>query len=129
MLFRSDEWLLTGLSGLKIQLDSWQSAVGEIATKEGELQVGDQVVAGHRIEWEKYRKLEAKAESKVKQIEARIKACEQRSQVALQGRSLAELQVELQTRREQKVRAALVASLEEHRAQLHPGEECPLCGS
>lgn len=125
----ADEWLLGGLSGLDVQCKQLQALETEISGQEKEASTIGAKVEHLERELESTTVREDVARAAVSELTSQITKDEAGLRQLLSGKTLAELRRELAEFQRQRTHANLVASLEEHRARLHPGEECPLCGA
>jgi exonuclease SbcC len=125
----ADEWLVDGLSGLEIQLSQLVTLKSSFGDHEKEIQVKRSKVKTLEREQESLQRDQQVAGKQLDAVADALKRTETTLQELLSRKTIAELRKELGELQRQREQALLVASFEDHRARLHQGEACPLCGA
>lgn len=124
-----DRWLVGGLTGLEVQLESLLTLRQSLQQREKQHDDTDREL----------KKAQATVRSRLKEVEvclaAEKKQVEQLSakrnslELLLDGRLLREYRNEREALQKEMTLLARIASLEDHRKELQKGMPCPLCGA
>lgn len=124
-----DEWLISGLEGLKERFKN-------VALQNEKIDELENLLTSLRSGWSGYKaKLKALQRQKdacslkVKNLQIHRVQMQKYLEKLLAGELLREIKTRLKTLQEKQILMAKIAGLEEMRAQLEDGKVCPLCGS
>lgn len=124
-----DEWLIGNLAGVEEQLNSLQSKQKEIAQQTTEKEKAVTTLEKATKKVDACTKQHKSAEETLKTAENKHKEATNSLNSLLDGRLLREYRREKDDLIKEKGYLARITSLEEERAKLEDGKECPLCGS
>ncbi len=124
-----DEWLISGLASIEVQLGNLIARQKDLALTSSNRDRADSTLKASAQALEKCNKLHQDQRRKLKIASKDL----QRAKVALEqllgGRLLREHRSELESLFREKAYLARIAELEDHRAALEDGKPCPLCGA
>ncbi|BFM09081.1 AAA family ATPase [Halioxenophilus aromaticivorans] len=126
---QQDEWLVANLAGLESQFAQLQQLKTQQAQKQNQIQSAK---AALKAAQDAFTKAEQETEIKQKAIDeclAAVADTQQQLDDLLAGSLLREYRTQRDNLIEKKSFLDRIASLEQHRAQLQDGQECPLCGA
>ena len=124
-----DEWLISGLAGIKEQLGSLAAGHREILQKKAALEKADSDLEKAVKKLGACKKQCAIRRQKLEDITGKLRQAKGALNELLDGRLLREYRAEKESLQREKEYMARIAALEDHRAKLEDGKPCPLCGS
>ncbi|HDR03998.1 MAG TPA: hypothetical protein ENN84_01955, partial [Candidatus Marinimicrobia bacterium] len=126
---KADEWLVSNLSAIseqcrQLQKLSFQQRDLEIkiSAEEGNLQELANALAKKQKQETAHRNIHNETQDKLLKIRETLLG-------KLAGKLLQEYESELRSLEKERSRQELIASFDNHREKLEPGQPCPLCGS
>ena len=124
-----DEWLISGLAGVKIQLDSLLSKQKDIAQKETQLKRAEKTLNLAEKAVEASQKQSGKHQVELDTATKKLELGKKALSKLLDGRLLREYRTQKETLLREMAFLEKIAKLKDQRAKLEDGKPCPLCGS
>lgn len=125
----SDAWLLSGLAGVKEQLDHLISRQKEIVQKQADLRGAETDLVKAEEKFDKSTKQSRVRRQELDEASKKLRQGKDALSELLGGRLLREYRTEKDTRLREMAFLSKIAELEDHRAKLEDGKHCPLCGA
>lgn len=124
-----DEWLISDLAGVEVQLGSLHSKVKEIEQKETDYNNADSVLEQAKKKLDESTEQCGICKQELEDASNALQKGKESLHKLLGDRLLREYRSEQENMLRERAFLSRIAELEDHRAKLEDGKPCPLCGS
>jgi len=126
---KQDAAIVELLSGIESDFCTLSSAIEEAKRKHAELATGKTNLENSKADVDTKQAAMVAAQGTHAAAESNYKSGCEAMDAILKGRPLTEYESDVEHLNDKLTMRKLLQNFEEHRAQLQPGQECPLCGS
>jgi exonuclease SbcC len=124
-----DEYLVSNLAGIDVQLNNLSAKQADITSQETKLSEANTNLEEATQSLSKLQKVEEQYAEALKTASTQLTERREELLSLLAGKLLREYRAEKDARERERSLRKVIASLEEHRSHLEDGKPCPLCGA
>lgn len=125
----ADEYLVSNLAGIDVQLNNLSAKQADITTQERKLSEANKNLEEATQSLSKLLKAKEQHAEALKTASTQLTERREELFTLLAGKLLREYRAEKDGKQREKSLRMVIASLEKHRSQLEEGKPCPLCGA